>query len=279
MKLTPGTVAVVTGAGSGIGRALALHLAARGCDLALADVNREGLSETVEQIVAAGKARIRVTTHVVDVADWSAVERFAGEVEQRHSGAQLLINNAGVALGGTFEEVSLEDFAWVMGINFWGVVHGCKAFLPILRRQPAAHIVNLSSVFGLVAPPGQAAYSSSKFAVRGFNQALAGELRDTPIHVSVVHPGGVRTNIARNARVGAVDPERSRAGAEYFERALRMPPEQAAAIIVRGVERDEPRILVGNDARMLDTLARLLPGRVGAIVSDQAAGQAPGRSH
>ncbi|HEU5346690.1 MAG TPA: SDR family NAD(P)-dependent oxidoreductase [Ktedonobacterales bacterium] len=269
MKLTPGTVAVVTGAGSGIGRALALHLAARGCDLALADVNREGISETVEQIVAAGKARIRVTTHVVDVADWGAIQRFAGEVEQRHSSAQLLINNAGVALGGTFEQVSLEDFAWVMGINFWGVVHGCKAFLPILRRQPAAHIVNLSSVFGLVAPPGQAAYSSSKFAVRGFSQALAGELRDTPIRVSVVHPGGVRTNIARNARVGAVDPELARAGAEYFERALRMPPEQAAAIIVRGVERDQPRILVGNDARMLDAMARALPGRVGKIVADQ----------
>ena len=190
-------------------------------------------------------------------------------MEQRHSSAQLLINNAGVALGGTFEQVSLEDFAWVMGINFWGVVHGCKAFLPILRRQPAAHIVNLSSVFGLVAPPGQAAYSSSKFAVRGFSQALAGELRDTPIRVSVVHPGGVRTNIARNARVGAVDPELARAGAEYFERALRMPPEQAAAIIVRGVERDQPRILVGNDARMLDAMARALPGRVGKIVADQ----------
>ncbi len=273
MKLTPGTVAVVTGAGSGIGRALALHLAARGCDLALADVNREGISETVEQIVAAGKARIRVTTHVVDVADWGAIQRFAGEVEQRHSSAQLLINNAGVALGGTFEQVSLEDFAWVMGINFWGVVHGCKAFLPILRRQPAAHIVNLSSVFGLVAPPGQAAYSSSKFAVRGFSQALAGELRDTPIRVSVVHPGGVRTNIARNARVGAVDPELARAGAEYFERALRMPPEQAAAIIVRGVERDQPRILVGNDARMLDAMARALPGRVGKIVADQTPGR------
>lgn len=270
MKLASGTVAALTGAGSGIGRALALHLAARGCDLALADVNRDGLSETVDQIVAAGKARIRVTTHVVDVADWSAVQRFAGEVEERHGNAQLLINNAGVALGGSFEEVSLDDFAWVMGINLWGVIHGCKAFLPMLRRQPAAHIVNLSSVFGLVAPPGQAAYCSSKFAVRGFSQALAGELRDTPIRVSVVHPGGVRTNIARNARVGKVDPELARAGAEYFERALRMPPEQAAAIIVRGVERDQPRILVGNDARMLDAMARLLPGRVGEIVADQA---------
>lgn len=267
MKLTPGNVAVVTGAGSGIGRALALHLAARGCDLALADIKPDGLSETVAQIVAAGKARIRVTTHIVDVSDWSAVERFAGEVAERHGDAQLLINNAGVALGGTFSEVTLEDFAWLMGINFWGEVYCCKAFLPILLRQPAAHIVNLSSVFGLVAPPGQAAYSSSKFAVRGFSESLRGELRDTPIRVSCVHPGGVRTNIARNARVRNIDPELAKAGAEYFERTLRMPPAQAAAIIVRGVERDQPRILVGNDARLLDTLARLVPEKMSDILS------------
>lgn len=268
MKLTPGNVAVVTGAGSGIGRALALHLAGRGCDLALADVKSDGLSETVAQIVAAGKARIRVTTHIVDVSDRNAVERFAGEVEERHGGAQLLINNAGVALGGTFTEVSLEDFAWLMGINFWGEVYGCKAFLPMLLRQPAAHIVNLSSVFGLAAPPGQAAYASSKFAVRGFTEALRGELRATPIRVSSVHPGGVKTNIARSARVRNVDPEVARAALEDFTRAnLRMPPAQAAAIIVRGVERDQPRILVGNDARLLDALARLVPDKMSDILS------------
>ena len=274
MKLTPGTIAVVTGAGSGIGRALALNLAARGCALALADVNADGLAQTVALIGETSASSAQVTTHRVDVADLSAVERFASEVVERHGGAQLLINNAGVALGGAFAEVTLDDFAWLMGINFWGVVYGCKVFLPILQHQATAHIVNLSSVFGLVAPPGQAAYASSKFAVRGFTQALRGELRGTAIRVSCVHPGGIKTNIARNARIGGagatVDAARVQEGKEYFERVLRMPPEQAAAIIVRGVERDQARILIGNDARLLDALARLFPARVGDILANQA---------
>ena len=274
MKLTSGTIAVVTGAGSGIGRALALNLAARGCALALADVNADGLAQTAALIGDTSATSALVTTHKVDVSDLSAVERFASEVVERHGGAQLLINNAGVALGGAFAEVTLDDFAWLMGINFWGVVYGCKVFLPILQRQPAAHIVNLSSVFGLAAPPGQAAYASSKFAVRGFTQALRGELRGTAIHVSSVHPGGIKTNIARNARIGgagaAVDAARVREGKEYFERVLRMPPEQAAATIVRGVERDQARILIGNDARLLDALARLFPARIGDILANQA---------
>ncbi len=165
-----------------------------------------------------------------------------------------------------------------MSINFCGVVYGCKAFLPILQRQSTAHIVNLSSVFGLAAPPGQAAYAASKFAVRGFSQALRGELRGTPIRVSCVHPGGIKTNIARNARIGgaagaesAVDAARIQQGRQYFERVLRMPPEQAADIIVRGVERDQARILIGNDARLLDALARLFPARIGDILAAQAA--------
>lgn len=263
MKLASGTVAALTGAGSGIGRALALHLAARGCDLALADVNRDGLSETVDQIVAAGKARIRVTTHVVDVADWSAVQRFAGEVEERHGNAQLLINNAGVALGGSFEEVSLDDFAWVMGINLWGVIHGCKAFLPTLLRQREAHIVNVSSVFGLLAPPGQTAYVSSKYAVRGFTESLRLELRNTAVRVSAVHPGGIATNIAKHARVGSqvrdVSPERAAQERTSIERMLTLPPERAAAIIVAGIERNQRRIFVGKDAERIARLTRWLP--------------------
>lgn len=268
MKLTPGTVAVVTGAGSGIGRALALDLAARGCALALADIDHDGLAATAA-LASEGAAR-PVTTHTVDVANPQAVEQFAADVDERHGGAHLLINNAGVALGGAFADVSLDDFAWLMGINFWGVVYGCKMFLPILRRQPTAHIVNLSSVFGLAAPPGQAAYASSKFAVRGFTEALRAELRATPIRVSCVHPGGIKTNIARNARISAADPASIDAGKQYFERALRMPPEQAAAIIVRGVERNQARILIGNDARLLDALTRLAPVRSGDIVAAQS---------
>jgi len=269
MRLLPGTVAAITGAGSGIGRALALHLAGRGCALALADVNERGLAETAA--LADKTPAPRVTTHVVDVSDFAAVQRFADEAVQQHGGVQLLVNNAGVALGGTFAEISLEDFAWLMGINFWGVVHGCKAFLPILRRQPAAHIVNLSSVFGLAAPPGQTAYAASKFAVRGFSQALSGELRGTPVRVSTVHPGGIRTNIAVNARVGAGvnlgDAGRMQAARKQWEKLLRMPPEQAAGTIVRGIERDRARILIGNDARLLDILARLFPAGVGSILT------------
>lgn len=257
MKLTSGTVAAVTGAGSGIGRALALSLGGRGCALALADINAAKLSETAA--LASKTEASKVTTSIVDVADWAAVSRYASDVESWHGGAHLLINNAGVALGGFFEEVSLEDFAWLMGANFWGVVYGVKAFLPQLRRQTAAHIVNVSSVFGLAGPPGQTAYASSKFAVRGFTESLRAELQGTPISVSCVHPGGVRTNIAVNARASMTDPVRLEAGRKRWEKLLKMPPEEAAAAIIRGIERDSARILIGNDARLLDALARL-PG-------------------
>jgi short-subunit dehydrogenase len=270
MKLEPGTVAAITGAGSGIGRALALNLGARGLALALADINTAGLSET-EELLAKNSAA-KVTTSVVDVADATAVARFASEVARDHGGASLLINNAGVALGGLFEEVSLEDFAWLISINFWGVVHGCKAFLPQLHQKPSAHIVNMSSVFGLVGPPGQTAYAASKFAVRGFTESLRAELRGTPIRISSVHPGGVRTNIAVNARtsVKTIDPERIAAEQQRWEKLLRMPPEQAAAIITRGIERNRQRILVGSEAYLLDAVARLSPALAGRMVSSEA---------
>ncbi len=268
MKLTPGAVAVVTGAGSGIGRALALNLGARGCALALADINDAGLSETAALVNKTTTAK--VTASRVDVADWAAVSRFASEVDELHGGAQLLINNAGVALGGYFEEVSLEDFAWLIGINFWGVVYGVKAFLPQLRRQASAHIVNISSVFGLAAPPGQTAYASSKFAVRGFTESLRAELKGTQISVTCVHPGGVRTNIAVNARATViVDPARLASEQKRWEKLLRMPPEEAAATIVRGIERNNARILIGSDARLLDALARLSPVGVGNLLASQ----------
>lgn len=267
MKLAPGVVAVVTGAGSGIGRALALGLGARGCALALADINAAGLSGTAALVGETPAPK--VTISIVDVADWAAVSRFANEVEERHGGAQLLINNAGVALGGFFDEVSLEDFAWLMSVNFWGVVYGVKAFLPQLQRQAEAHIVNVSSVFGLAGPPGQTAYASSKFAVRGFTESLRAELKGTPISVSCAHPGGVRTNIAVNARAARTDPERLAAGRERWEKLLKMPPEEAAAIIIRGIERNRARILVGSDARLLDAVARLSPTGIGRMLANQ----------
>lgn len=267
MQLTRGTVAAITGAGSGIGRALALHLSDKGCALALADVNTTGLEETA--MLARKRQAPKVSTHVVDVSDRTEVQRFANEATKQHGGVQLLVNNAGVALGGTFDEITLDDFAWVMGINFWGVVYGVRMFLPILHQQTEAHIVNISSVFGLAAPAGQTAYASSKFAVRGFTESLRAELRQTPIHVSTVHPGGIRTNIAMNARMTVTDPVRIAAGQHQWEKSLKMPPEQAAATIVRGITRNRERILIGNDARLLDLLARLFPVGISRILASR----------
>ena len=251
-------VAVVTGAGSGIGRALARQLAVAGSALALADVDGAALQQTTASLSERG---VQLTTHIVDVSDESAVQAFAQDVAARHGRVSLLINNAGVALHGRFEEISLDDLRWLMGINFWGVVHGVKYFLPLLKKEPRAHVVNISSVFGIVAPAGQSAYSASKFAVRGFTEALQHELEGTSVFVSCVHPGGIRTPIARRARLGANTPPTSRDEAvARFDRLTPTMPDAAAARILQGVERREPRILIGRDARKIDILQRLRPG-------------------
>lgn len=250
-------VAVVTGAGSGLGRALAQRLAADGSALAIADMDEAGLQQTAQSLA---KSSGLVTTHVVDVAKEESVGAFAADVNSKHGRVTLLINNAGVALHGNFEEISLDDLRWLMGINFWGAVYGVKYFLPMLKREPRAHIVNLSSVFGLIAPAGQAAYSASKFAVRGFTEALRHELAPTNVCVTCVHPGGVRTLIAQHARLGAATPSaRRQESISRFEKLARTTPEAAAAVILRGVERREPRILIGMDAYQIDVLQRLRP--------------------
>jgi NAD(P)-dependent dehydrogenase (short-subunit alcohol dehydrogenase family) len=258
MSFLSGGVAVVTGAGSGIGRALAQRLAEAGLALALADVDEASLAQTLQLI---GNRKALVTTNRVDVAEEKGVSAFAEEVTRKHGRVTLLINNAGVALEGTFEEISLDDFRWLMNINFWGVVYGVKFFLPMLKGEQRAHIVNISSLYGLIAPPGQPAYSSSKFAVRGFTECLRHELAETSVRVSCVHPAGIRTAIARRARVGAgvkrTDIEEKVA---RFEKYFRTTPEEAAARILRGVERSEPRILIGSDAYKIDILQRLRPG-------------------
>jgi NAD(P)-dependent dehydrogenase (short-subunit alcohol dehydrogenase family) len=254
-------VAVITGAGSGIGQATALSLARRGCHLALADIDETGLAQTKAQVQAlASAAGVRVSAHRLDVANREAVAALPAAVLQEHGRADLLVNNAGVALAGSFDQVSEADFDWLMEINFHGVVRMTRAFLPLLRASDDARIVNISSVFGLIAPPGQCAYSASKFAVRGFSNALRHELAGTRVGVSVVHPGGVATAIARNARVPpgvASDDWRRRLG--LAEKLLRLPPEQAGEIIVRGVERRRARILVGRDALIISLIERLLP--------------------
>src|SRR5882762_5798216 len=250
-------VAVVTGAGSGIGRALAQQLAAAGSGLALADVDETGLLQTADSLPTKGAL---VTTHVVDVADEAAVRAFADEVIKRYGRVTLLINNAGIALHGNFDEVSLDDFRLLMNINFWGTVYGVNYFLPLLKREKRAQIVNISSVFGMVAPAGQCAYSASKFAVRGFTEALRHELGGGNVGVTCVHPGGIRTPIARHARIGAgVTGTGHQEKAARFEKLLRTSPEVAAARILRGAERREPRILIGADAYQVDILQRLRP--------------------
>jgi NAD(P)-dependent dehydrogenase (short-subunit alcohol dehydrogenase family) len=205
-------------------------------------------------------AKGKITTHIVDVSDRERVAAFVDEVVEAHGRASLLINNAGVALAGTAEELSIEDFEWLMGINFWGVVYGVKLFLPVLRQQPCAHIVNISSVFGMTGPPGHSAYAASKFGVRGFTESLRHELAGSNIRVSVVHPGGIKTNIANDARLGAAAPQAALDREKtLFNQVARTTPDAAADRIVRGVMKDEDRILIGPDAFVFDRVQRLMP--------------------
>ena len=254
MSLEGGT-AVVTGAASGIGRAIAVSLSRRGCHLALADVDENGMAETAE--LTRG---VRVSRHRVDVADRVAVAEFPSIVAAEHGGVDVLVNNAGVAVGGTFEQVSDEDFEWLFEINFWGVVRMTRAFLPLLRASGDARLVNLSSVYGLIAPPQQVAYAASKFAVRGFSEALRHELEGSGIGVTVVHPGGVNTSIAEKARVPAgITEEEIERRRKRYTKLLRMPPEIAGETIVRGIQQRQARVLVGSDAKVISLVARLLP--------------------
>lgn len=262
MREIEGAVAVITGAASGIGRALAMDLAKMGAQLALADVNAAGLEETRALL---GNATARAYT--VDISKAPAVEAFAHAVQRDFGRAQLLINNAGVALMGTLAQVSLEDMQWLIGINFWGVVHGCKFFIPMLQQESDAHIVNLSSIFGLIGPPGQTAYAASKFAVHGFSQSLREELRATSsIKVTSVHPAGIATPIARSARAGSGVPPAARHEAEeYFRKVALITPEEASRIIIKGVLANKNRVLIGSDAYRIDRIQRLFPARASAI--------------
>src|SRR5260370_20297519 len=236
---------------------MAQQLAAAGSALALADVDEAGLLQTAQSLET--KSAL-ITRHVVDVADEAAVRSFAEEVSIRHGRVTLLINNAGIALHGDFEEVSLDDFRLLMNINFWGTVYGVKFLLPVLKRERRAHIVNISSIFGVIAPAGQCAYAASKFAVSGFTEALRHELEGSNVGVSCVHPGGIRTQIARRARIGAgVTRTGHHEKAAQFGKLLRTSPAGAAARILRGVQRREPRILIGADAYQVDILQRLRP--------------------
>jgi len=269
MTAIDGSAAAVTGAASGIGRALALELAARGCDLALADRDESGLQSVVAEI--GRDARRKVTTYRVDVADIQQIQEFATAATAAHPKLNIVINNAGVALLGQFNEVEQAQMEWLFDINFWGVVHATRAFLPHLAKQQAAHIVNLSSLFGIIAPPGQTAYSAAKFAVRGFSESLRHELQtaNSPVRLSVVHPGGVATNIVRNSGTGSgvTDNARRAETIDRFDAVAKTTPAAAAQRIITGIEKNQPRILIGNDARFMDLLQRFRPATYWAVLA------------
>lgn len=254
-----GGVAVVTGAAGGIGAALALQLAEKGCHLALADVNGDGLAEVAAKAQVYG---VKVSTMVLDMGQAESAQGLLDHVRAHHGRVTVLINNAGVAVGGQFEQVSEEDFDWLMSINFAAVVRLTRVFLPLLQQSQAAQIVNMSSIFGIIAPPGQTAYSAAKFAVRGFSEALRHELDagNSSVRMTLLHLGGVRTGIATSARLPAsVTAQEIKLHQKNWQRALRLSPEAAAQRILRGIERREPRVLVGNDAVAASWIQRLLP--------------------
>ncbi|HYP30237.1 MAG TPA: SDR family NAD(P)-dependent oxidoreductase [Burkholderiaceae bacterium] len=254
-----GGVAVLTGAASGIGAALAANLARRGMHLALVDLNAAGLEATAAQARAAD---VTVSTHVLDVADHAAVAALPAAVLAAHGRVTALVNNAGVALGGLFQQVSAEDFDWLMAINFGATVRLTRAFLPALGRERAAQLVNVSSIFGIIAPPGQTAYAASKFAVRGFSESLRHELQmsGSPIGVTLVHPGGVRTAISENARLAqGLDAAQVQSERANWRSLLVLDPATAAEVIATGIERRAPRVLVGSDAKGAAIVQRLFP--------------------
>ena len=267
MTAIRGAAAAVTGAANGIGRALALELAARGADLALADRDEAGLAS----VAAAIGSRQKVTTHRVDVGERADITAFALSAVAAHPSLNILINNAGVALMGAFSEIDPSQMEWLMNINFWGTVHATRAFLPHLASRPEGHIVNLSSIFGIIGPPGQTAYCASKFAVRGFSESLRHELEaaGSPVRISVVHPGGVATNIARNSRNGGANFDNARRveAIERFEKVATKSPTAAAIRIIEGIEKNAPRILIGSDARLMDLLQRFRPATYWAVLA------------
>ncbi len=267
MKTFRDKVAAITGAGSGIGQALAWALASEGAHLALSDINADNLERTADEarrIARDSTGERTITTTVVDVAQRSAVEEWAAKVRVDHGGCNLIFNNAGVALAATVEGSTYEELEWIVGINFWGVVYGTKSFLPLLKESGDGHVINISSLFGLIGVPGQCGYNATKFAVRGFTESLRQELdlQGGTVSATCVHPGGIATNISRAARSNdslktiGLDPVTT---AEKFEKLLVMPPKDAAAIILRAVKKNERRVLVGRDAKLGELVQRFAP--------------------
>ncbi|WP_244931647.1 SDR family NAD(P)-dependent oxidoreductase [Nocardioides sp. W7] len=267
MRTLDGKVVVITGAGSGIGRALAVNCAGRGALLAISDVDESGLAETVDLVKAAGAREVRADR--LDVADRAAMASYAAAVAEQFGRVNVVVNNAGVALAGDFTDLEYDDIDWIVGINLGGVLNGTKEFLPHLIASGDGHLVNLSSLFGLVAMPGQSAYNATKYAVRGLTEAIRIEMLSGghPVGVTAVHPGGIKTAIARNARVSGR--EDKAATASFFDKKLaRMTPEKAASVIVeQGIVGGKARVLVGIDAHLLHQFGRVLGARYQDVVA------------
>ena len=265
MKSFAHKVAVITGAGSGIGRALAQQLSEEGAQLALSDVNMQGLEKTKASLKGNGK----VTLTQLNVADRGAFEKHSQDVIAEFGHADKLINNAGVALAQTVNDCSYDDFEWLMNINFWGVVYGTKSFLPHMLTRPEAAIINVSSIFGIIALPTQSQYNAAKFAVRGFTESLRQEVKDSNLYVGCVHPGGIKTNIVVNGRMhtSMVGEQSHAQQIEEFNKMARTTPEKAAQTILNGVRKNKRRILIGQDAKFMDRLQRLFPEKYTDIFS------------
>ena len=262
MKSFKDKVAAITGAGSGIGRQLAVQLAGQGCHLSLSDVNETGLGETVALL---DSMAVRVEADVVDVANREQVYRWSDKVVADHGRVNLILNNAGVSMTSTVEGLTYVELEWILGINLWGVIHGTKAFLPHIKASGEGHIVNVSSIFGMCAQPTQSAYNTSKYAVRGFTEALRLELEleGCAISATCVHPGGIKTNIIRSGRANAsvkLGHDKSREQElSATEKVLRTTPEVAAASILSAIQRNESRVVIGGDAKVMDMVVRLFP--------------------
>ncbi|MDF1763714.1 MAG: SDR family NAD(P)-dependent oxidoreductase [Oleibacter sp.] len=269
MKELKNKVAAITGAGSGIGRALAIELAKDGCHVALSDVNEAGLKETVALLASYS---VKATTSILDVSNKDAFYAWADQVVADHGKVNIIINNAGVALAGTVAELSIEDYEWIMNINFYGVLYGTKAFMPYLEQAGEGHIVNISSIFGLASQPLMSGYNASKFAVRGLTESLRQDLEmsNSKVSCTCVHPGGIKTNIAQSTRFNDNASQVTGATAEEskkeFERAFINTPEKAAKTIVNGIKKNKRRVLIGPDAKLFDLMVRILPSAYQKII-------------
>ncbi len=268
MQEFQGKVAVITGAGSGIGRGLATVLANSGARLAISDINQEGLEETA-QLIRSAHPQVDLRTYILDVSSREAVFAHADQVKADFGTAHLVFNNAGVTLVATIANMSIEELEWLLGINLWGVIYGTKAFLPMMLEQNEGHIINISSVFGFVTVPTQSAYHISKFGVRGFTECLSGELaldKNCKVYATCVHPGGIDTNIARSARFGERSGDYEDQLAEDTKSALITPPEEMATAILNGVRKRKRRVVAGSSAKLVDLIARVFPTSYGRVL-------------